>query len=43
LKIVAVASIIVKRALPNQDQELHVDGALALIDEIRAGKIELLL
>lgn len=42
MKVVADASVIVKWALPDPDQEPHVDRALAVLDEIRAGKIELL-
>lgn len=36
------ASVIVKWALPDPEQEPHVDRALALLEEIQAGKIELL-
>lgn len=42
MKLVADASVIVKWALPDLDQEPHVDRALALLDEVRAGKIDLL-
>jgi predicted nucleic acid-binding protein len=42
LKLVVDASVIVKWALPDPEQEPHVDRALALLDEIQAGKVELL-
>lgn len=42
MKLVADASVIVKWALPDLDQEPHIDRALALLDEVRAGKIDLL-
>lgn len=42
MKLVVDASVIVKWALPDPEQEPHVDRALALLDEIQAGKIELL-
>jgi predicted nucleic acid-binding protein len=42
LKLVVDASVIVKWALPDPNQESHVDRALALLDEIQAGKIDLL-
>jgi predicted nucleic acid-binding protein len=42
LKLVVDASVIVKWVLPDPEQEPHVDRALALLDEIRTGRVELL-
>lgn len=42
MKLVVDASVMVKWALPDPEQEPHVDRALALLEEIRAGKVELL-
>lgn len=42
MKLVVDASVMVKWALPDPEQEPHADRALALLDEIRAGKVELL-
>lgn len=42
MKLVVDASVIVKWVLPDPEQEPHVDRALSLLDEIRAGKVELL-
>ena len=42
MKLVVDASVRVKWALPDPEQEPHVDRALALLDEIQAGKVELL-
>lgn len=42
MKLVVDASVMVKWALPDAEQEPHVDRALALLEEIRAGRVELL-
>lgn len=42
MKLVVDASVIIKWALPDPDQEPHVDHAVALLEEIRAGRIDLL-
>lgn len=42
MKLVVDASVIVKWALPDSDREDHIDRALALLEEIRESRIELL-
>ena len=42
MKLVVDASVIVKWALPDPEQEPHAGLALDLLDEVRAGKVELL-
>lgn len=42
MRLVADASVVVKWVLPDLDQEPHADRALALLDEVKAGHVDLL-